>query len=105
MNKVLIALAAVSVAFAAAPVLADHHEAAPAAAAAAFSIETSSIGDLLDNADAKAVLDKHMPGFSANEQIAMARSMTLKQIQGFAPDRFSDDLLAKIDTDLKAIKK
>jgi para-nitrobenzyl esterase len=104
MKKALIALAAVSAAVSTAPAFAA--DPAPAAAPApGFSVETSTIGDLLDNADAKAVLDKHMPGFSGNEQISMARSMTLKQIQGFAPDRFSDELLGKIDTDLKAIKK
>jgi hypothetical protein len=105
MNKVLIALVAASAAFAAAPVLAAHHEAAPAEAAAVFSVETSTIGDLLDNADAKAVLMKHMPGMAGNPQIEMARSMTLKQIQGFAPDQISDEVLAKVEADLKSLKK
>ena len=104
MNKLLIALAAASAAVSAAPAFAV--DPAPAAAPApAFSVETSTIGDLLDNADAKAVLEKHMPGFAGNPQIEMARSMTLKQIQGFAPDQIKDETLAKVDADLKALKK
>lgn len=104
MNKLLIALAAASAAVSAVPAFAI--DPAPAAAPApAFSVETSTIGDLLDNADAKAVLMKHMPGMAGNPQIEMARSMTLKQIQGFAPDQISDEVLARVDADLKALKK
>lgn len=77
--------------------------AAAEAAVPAYSVESSTIGDLLDNAAAKAVLDKHLPGFSNNPQIEMARTMTLKQVQGFAPDQFKDELLAKINADLAAL--
>lgn len=105
MTKLLIALAAASVAASAVPALADHHAAAPPAAAPAFSVETSTIGDLLDNQAAKAVLVKHMAGMAENPQIEMARPMTLKQIQGFAPDQISDEVLAKVDADLKTLNK
>jgi para-nitrobenzyl esterase len=44
-----------------------------------------------------------MPGFSGNPQIDMARSMTLKQIQQFAGDQITDDVLAKVDADLAKI--
>lgn len=73
---------------------------APQAAAAALSTSTTDIGTLLDNPAAKAVLDKHLPGFADNPQISMARSMTLKQIQGFAGDAITDQKLALIDADL-----
>lgn len=105
MNKLLLALAAASATLTAAPILAAHHEHGDHAAAPGFSVETSTIGDLLDNAEAKAVLAKHLPGFADNPQIEMARSLTLKQIQGFAPDQITDETLAKVDADLKAIKK
>jgi type IV secretory pathway VirJ component len=77
----------------------------PATAAPATRMTTAdtSIGDLLDNAAARAVLDKHAPGFTKNEQIDMARGMTLKAIQQYAPDQFSDAVLAKIDADLAQI--
>lgn len=78
---------------------------APAAAPAAkYSTAATTIGDLLDNPATKAVLDKHMPALATNPQLDMARSMTLKQIQGFAGDMLSDEVLAKVDADLAAIK-
>lgn len=70
------------------------------AAGAPYTTADTTIGTLVDDAAAKAVLDKHMPGFSSNPQIEMAKAMTLKQIQGFAPDMIKDEVLAKIDVDL-----
>ena len=75
------------------------------AAGAPYTTADTTIGSLLDDPAAKAILDKHMPGFSGNPQVEMARSMTLKQIQGFAPDQISDEVLAKVDADLKALNK
>ena len=70
------------------------------AAGPAFTTAETTIGTLVDDAAAKAVLEKHLPGFSSNPQLEMARGMTLKQIQGFAPDMIKDEVLAKIDADL-----
>ena len=78
-------------------------EAAAAAAAPAFSSAGSDIGTLIDNPATKAVLVKYLPDLISNPQIEMARTMTLKQIQGFAADQISDETLAKIDADLAKI--
>lgn len=86
----------------AAPVLAAD---APAAAAPAYSTASTDIGTLLDNPQTRAVLDKHMPGFASNPQIEMARGMTLRQIQAFASDMLTDEVLGKVDADLALIKK
>ncbi|MCE7796323.1 hypothetical protein LWE61_07080 [Sphingobium sufflavum] len=77
--------------------------AAAPAAAAAYSVGATDIGTLLDNPATKAVIDKYLPGFSGNPQIDMARSMTLEQVQGFAPDQISADSLAKINADLAKV--
>ncbi len=78
--------------------------AAPAVAAvpavATYSTAATTIGDLIDNAATKAVLDKHMPGFSGNPQVAMARSMTLRAIQPMAGDMIKVEMLDLIDGDL-----
>jgi hypothetical protein len=103
MNKLLLAVAAASATIAAAPAFAVDPPAA-AAPAAKLSTSTSTIGDLLDNPAAKAVLMKHVPALAGNAQIEMARSMTLKQIQSYAGDSLTDEVLAKIDLDLAAIK-
>lgn len=79
---------------------------APAAAPAApahYSIEDTNIGTLLDDPAAKAVLDKHIPGFSTRDQIDMARSMTMKGIQQYAPDMLTDKVLADINADLSRL--
>ena len=82
---------------------------APAAAAAAapattgYSVEDTDIGTMLDDPAAKAVLDKHIPGFSTKDQIDMARSMTLKGIQQYAPDMITDKVLSDIQVDLSKL--
>ena len=50
------------------------------------------------------MLEKHLAALVGNPQIEMARGMTLKQVQGFAGDQLSDEVLAKVDADLAAIQ-
>lgn len=66
---------------------------------ARFSTAESTVGDLLGNAKARAILDKYVPGLSTSDQIDMARGMTLRGIQVFAPDTLKDETLDKIDGD------
>lgn len=77
--------------------------AATAPAPITYSTAQTDIGTLLDNPATKAVLEKHVPQLLANEQIAMARVMTLKQVQSYASDLVTDEVLAKIDADLAKI--
>ncbi|MEJ5979286.1 hypothetical protein WG901_21715 [Novosphingobium sp. PS1R-30] len=79
--------------------------AAEAPAAGGFSVETTDLGTLLDNPGAKAVLAKHMPGLIGNEQIQMARGMTLRQLQQFAGDAVTDEKLAAVQADLAKLPK
>ncbi|MBV1686750.1 hypothetical protein KRR38_03445 [Novosphingobium sp. G106] len=79
--------------------------AAGAPAANALSVETTDLGTLLDNADAKAVLMKHIPAIVGNDQIAMARPMTLKQLQQYSGDSLTDEKLALIQSDLDKLAK
>lgn len=72
---------------------------APAPTPQAYSINTTMIGALLDNPVTKAVLDQDLPGLSTHESIDMARAMTLKQVQQFAPDKITDERLAKVEAD------
>jgi hypothetical protein len=65
-----------------------------------YDVSETGIGTLLDDPVAKAVVDKHLPGFSANPQIDMARSMTLKSVQQYSPDTVTDKALADIQADL-----
>lgn len=74
------------------------------AQAATYSTATTEIGALLDDPAAKAVLDKHVPGMTTNEQVDMARSMTLKDVQQYSPEALTDKVLADIDADLAKLK-
>lgn len=85
-----------------APALADPAPAA-APAAPAYSTADTSIGDLIDNPATRAVIDKYLPGVSTDPQIDQGRAMTFRQVQSYAPDRFSDATLAKIDADLAKV--
>lgn len=78
---------------------------APAAPTAAkhYSTQDTTIGDLLADPNAKAVVDKHIPGFSENPQISMAAGMTLRVIQQMAGDKVTVEALDAIDADLAKI--
>ena len=73
--------------------------AASAATAAAYSTSSTEIGTLLDDPAARALLDKHVPGMTTNEQVDMARAMTMKDIQQYSPDKITDKVLADLDAD------
>ncbi len=45
----------------------------------AFTLDTT-LGELLDNPQAKAALDQQFPGISTNPMVAMARGMSLNMI-------------------------
>jgi len=96
MRLSLIALAAALVTI---PMAAAAQPAAPAAASAHYTTADTTVGQILDDPAAKAVVDKHLPGLLAGEQIDMAREMTLKTLQQYAPDRVTDEALAMIDAD------
>ena len=64
----------------------------------------STIGQLLDNPDTKAVIDKCIPGFSTNPQVSLARGMTLAQIQPLSSGAITNDMVACVADGLLAIK-
>ncbi len=45
----------------------------------AFTMDTQ-LGTLLDNPQAKGVLEKYMPGVSSNPMVGMMRGVTLNQV-------------------------
>lgn len=96
--RILISL--VLLASAAIPATAFAQAAAPAAAPAKYSVETTDMGTLLDDPATKAVLMKYLPDMVGNAQIDMARPMTMKQLQSYAGDQVTDEVLAKVQADL-----
>lgn len=66
--------------------------------------QNSKVGDLLANAAAKAVVDKHLPGFSTNPMTGMAGGFSLSQLAAFPQAGVSAETLALIVSDLAAIE-
>jgi hypothetical protein len=44
-----------------------------------FTLDTT-LGELLDDPQAKALLDKHVPGISTNPMVSMAKGMSLNAV-------------------------
>lgn len=63
----------------------------------------STLRELMGSDEARALLDRAMPGFADNSQLGMAMGMSLVQIAGFAPDQITPEALAALDAQLKAL--
>jgi hypothetical protein len=76
-----------------------------AIAAPAYTISDTDIGTLLDDPQARAILDKHIPGFSKREQIEQARPFTMNFIKNFPQADISDEMLKGIQADFDQLAK
>lgn len=61
----------------------------------------SKLKDMLNNPQAKAVLEKHIPEVLASPEIQMGMGMSLNQIAPFAAEVLTTERLKVIETDLK----
>ncbi len=75
---------------------------APAKTQAAYSVQETSLGTLLDDPVSREIVRRYAPTIINHPQVSMARPLTLSQLQRFAGDILNDDVLAKIDAALKA---
>lgn len=103
MKPMLIAVVAASLlgvpAFAQAP-------AAPAAAAATpakFSVQTSTLGQLLADPAAKAILTKDFPEIVNHPQLDQGLDLTLPEVVQYLPDVVTPEKMAAMDVELKAL--
>jgi cytochrome P450 len=71
-----------------------------AAPATRYSTADTKIGSLLADPAAQAVLDRYFPGVSSDKRIGMAKGMTLRAVQKFAPDKFTTEALDAADAEL-----
>lgn len=60
----------------------------------------SPLRDLLNNEQAKAVLEKHFPGLTTNPELEQAYGMSLRALAEYAPDTFTPGALQAVDEDL-----
>lgn len=76
---------------------------AAATASGKYNSLTTPLGTLLDDPAARAVLEKHIPQVIKNEQINMARGITLTALQAYLPQLLTDALLKTIDGELASL--
>ena len=76
---------------------------AAAKASGRYNSLTTPIGELLDDAAARAVLQKHIPAVIGSSQIEMARGITLTALQAFAPQQLTPTVIQAIDAELSTL--
>lgn len=69
-----------------------------------YTTADTDIGTLLDNPITKAIIEKFIPGFTTNDQVEMARPMTLQAVQQYAPADVTNERLAAIDVEFAKLK-
>jgi len=68
----------------------------------AYSIQ-STVNELLASEDARAIIDKYLPGASSHPRISLAGGMRLATVAQLAGALFPQDTLDKIDAELRAL--
>ena len=81
---------------------AGHDMAASAPAAPALTID-SSIKYLLADPETAAILEKHLPGVAEHPARAQFEDMSLPEVAPMSGGAVTDEIIAAIDADLKAL--
>jgi outer membrane protein assembly factor BamB len=68
-----------------------------------FSVETSSIGDLLRDPQAKAIFEKHFPQVVTDKRLSNAQEQTLPEIKVMTGGIITEEKLAAMDADLRKL--
>lgn len=68
-----------------------------------YSTSQTTLGTLLDDPQAKAIVDQYIPDFTSDDRINMARPFTLTFIKIYIPDRITDEKLKAIDEQFEAL--
>jgi outer membrane protein assembly factor BamB len=68
-----------------------------------FSVESSSIGDLLRDPAAKAIFEKHFPQVVTDKRLANAQEETLPEIKVMTGGVITEEKLAAMDADLRKL--
>jgi hypothetical protein len=100
MKPMLIALVAATLL--GAPALAQAPT-APAATAAKFSVQISTLGQLLADPAAKAILAKDFPEIVNHPQLDQGLDLTLPEVVQYLPDVVTPEKMAAMDVELKAL--
>lgn len=111
MTRAFAALAGLTLLMAAAPALTQTNAAAPAeeatkpiaAVSPKASVESTTIGDLVDNPKTKAVLQQDMPALLTYDGLDEIRGMTMRDISKYPQANLDQARLEKIQKDFDGI--
>ena len=79
--------------------------AAPTATAPAARLNLDTpIETIVADTKGKAVIDADLPELTAHPSYEMFKTMSLTQLQGYAPDKLTAAVMTKVATDLAAIR-
>lgn len=75
------------------------------AGASGWSVQISTIGELLDDPQARAILDRYIPQLtgSSGARLMMMRPATLAVIRSYAPDMLTEEKMRAIQAELDAL--
>lgn len=68
-----------------------------------YTTGSTVVGTILDDPEARAIVDRYLPGFSTNPQIDQGRGFTLNFMQNFDRETITDEVLANINTEFEIL--
>ena len=70
---------------------------------ARYDLTTTSLGDLLEDADVVSIMEKHAPGITTNPLLGMAKGLPAAQAVGMAGGMIGADAVDAITADIEAL--
>lgn len=70
---------------------------------AKYDVNSTTLGELLDDPAVVAIFDKHAPGLTSNPMLSMAKGMSAGQAMGMAGGMVSKDKLDAIRAEIEAL--
>lgn len=70
---------------------------------AKYDLSSTTLGDMLEDPDVVAILEKHAPGITSNPMLGMAKGMPAAQAVAMAGGMIGADAVAAITTDVEAL--
>jgi hypothetical protein len=70
---------------------------------ARYDVNTTTLGQLLDDPEVVAIFDTYAPGLATNPMVGMAKGMTASQAMGMAGALVPGDAMDKIKSEIEAL--
>ncbi len=70
---------------------------------ARYDVNTTTLGQLLDDPEVVAIFEKHAPGLASNPMVGMAKGMTAAQAMGMAGALVPGDSMEQIRAEVEAL--